>query len=91
MKYTEVYRVMAAMQKYGFTAPDMTVTEFIEDIVVPMATVLEEKVSLPINDGIHPSSYCCSACKADIKDYHTYCWHCGARFIKGINADGSYC
>lgn len=64
------------MIKYGFHAPDMTVTEFVEDIITnkPQKTGRWLKV-----DDDEPIAYDCSECGAMVHLRYRFCPECGAK------------
>ena len=77
--------VKAQMIKYGFHAPDMTVTEFIDDLppVTPQQEVgkwVEHKRALEEN-GYLISMYECSICREWEKKKSDWCPNCGAKMV----------
>ena len=71
--------VKEQMIKYGFHAPDMTVTEFVNDL--PPVTPTRPKGKWIIYN-IHGHDACkCSECNQDVGyegRYDKFCKHCGA-------------
>lgn len=80
------------MIRYGFTAPDMTVTEFVED-ELPAADVEPVRHGRWIKDG---DFLICSACEAEINiknslgadNHRKYCPNCGAKMDLEVENDG---
>lgn len=93
-EYIEREAIKSGMIRYGFTAPDMTVTEFVED-ELPAADVVEAMhgrweeriVDDPLDPyGFFKRRWYCSSCGR----YQTYgttafCPRCGARMDGGVN------
>lgn len=90
-------KVKEKMIKYGFTAPDMTVTEFVEDElpaadvepVRPLAEVVEDPRTYP---GESRANYGCTACRRILGTWKkgltfeqlpNFCCWCGAEFTDG--------
>ena len=72
--------VKEQMLKYGFKAPDMTVTEFVEDCLPSVTPQTKTgKWERYVNDYIK-----CSKCGALVKSYHSYkyCPKCGCRMVE---------
>lgn len=72
--------------KYGFSAPDMTVTEFIEDLptVNPQQKIghwIDRRVTTPGVTFGYWERWKCSLCSTN--SYHSnYCPNCGAKMVK---------
>ena len=83
-KYVSVKTVKDKMRYYGFRAPDMTVTEFIEDELLPAADVVEKKKGhwemKPDPYGFFEEIPVCSECGCTTKwrEKYLYCPNCGA-------------
>lgn len=67
-----------AMLRYGFKAPDMTVTEFVED-ELPAADVRPVVHGRKIEDGDIGVFYLCSLCGECLPYGANYCPYCGAK------------
>lgn len=82
-RYIDAKKCKLAMSYYGFRAPDMTITEFIED-ECPAADVEEVKHGHWIKYAKYSfgTMYDCSICSTRIIDdghsWH-YCPNCGAK------------
>lgn len=70
--------VKEQMIKYGFKAPDMTVTEFVEDCLPPVTPKSKTGHWIKQEDG----TYKCSNCKKYELWEGIYCASCGARMSK---------
>lgn len=90
-KYIDAEKCKLAMSYYGFRAPDMTITEFIED-ECPAADVAEVKHGHWIDKITESESrflrtqVWCSVCgkrngigRIEINWYTAYCPNCGAK------------
>ncbi len=69
--------VKEQMLKYGFHAPDMTVTEFVEDCLLPVTP--KQKVGHWIDRGICEPWYRCSECGRLGWSKESYCPSCGVK------------
>lgn len=95
--FVSLEKVKEKMIKYGFTAPDMTVTEFVEDElpvadvepVRPLAEVVEDPRTYP---GESRANYGCTACRRILGTWKkgltfeqlpNFCCWCGAEFTDG--------
>lgn len=85
-KYVEKSKIFAQMIFFGFRAPDMTVTEFVDDL--PTADVAEVKHGHNLSNT--PSYFVCSLCGDNCCDVYTwepsqfnYCPNCGAKMDGG--------
>lgn len=97
-KYVEKSKIFAQMRLYGFRAPDMTVTEFVDDL--PAADVEKvrhgEWVENPIMSDSYSKSYYCNLCKRSVRipngchlqNLAPYC-RCGAK-MSGKDEEAEY-
>lgn len=83
-KYIDAEKLKAGMLHYGFSAPDMTITEFIED-ECPAADVAKVRHSewYVTTAGINSIAITCSYChcteKISVTNYFDYCPKCGSK------------
>lgn len=79
-KYVEKSKIFAQMIFFGFRAPDMTVTEFVDDL--PAADVQEVKHGRFYLNELD-DKWTCTVCGKSIYYYgipsHNYCPYCGAK------------
>ncbi len=98
-KYVEKSKIFAKMMLYGFRAPDMTVTEFVDDL--PVADVQEVKHGHWVITEYE--YYDCSVCgdsyfngcdshaearerlEKRLYDVYSYCPYCGAKMDEKEN------
>lgn len=87
--------VKEKMMKYGFAAPDMTVTEFIEDELPPVypAPKTGHWIKMPLIEAGQTYSHKCSLCgrrilvtDAGLSEF-PYC-HCGAKMVEPQESEG---
>lgn len=84
-EYIDREVIKKLMLKYGFKAPDMTITEFIDD-ELPGADVVPIVHGQWLK-GMSGNYKICSECK-QIADFDfDYCPNCGARMDGDNNAD----
>lgn len=74
------------MIKYGFHAPDMTITEFVEDILPSVTPTRKKGEWIKIGQSfINPNKFLCYSCsecgfgaKDIVSNYFKFCPNCGA-------------
>ena len=75
--------VKEQMLKYGFSAPDMTVTEFTEDLLPPAEPEKEipRRVLWSGWKGTRYTRYKCPNCNKPVKNDDVYCHRCGQKLM----------
>lgn len=82
-RYIDADDIKMAMSLYGFSSPDQTITEFVED-TLPTADVRENVKGEWI---LHQDSktWECSVCHEYQVVWSNFCMHCGADMRGGKN------
>lgn len=79
--------VKEEMIKYGFHAPDMTVTEFVEDLP-PVTSQPKTGHWIVLKDEYGDIHECiCSNCNDDGNHKWKYCQNCGAKMIESQESE----